>query len=894
MAPVSSSTAERPTDPVRVSDREAEVLAAVGRHLTNAEIAEQLYISVRTVESHVSSLLRKLGVSDRRALAALAVEQADRAGEVAAPRPAVPATTTDFVGRAHELALIQAAIDEHRLVTLVGPGGAGKTRLAIEVARERAGVFVDLSALAADADADAVARAVANRLLIIEPAFHPIEAVAAHVARTDRLVVLDNGEHLLEGAAVVAAALADAGRVLATSRERLAIPTEHVVAVGPVDLADAMALFAQRARAVDPTVELDDERVATLCRRLDCLPLAIVLAAARLGAIGINDLTERLDDALDLLGGGDRTNVRHRSIRAALEWSHALLDPATQAVHRRLSVLPGPFRLTVAEQVAGAPGEPPVAIAVAQLVEASMLERRGDRYRQLDLVRADAADRLRAADDRDATGERLIVWASHALDDAVVDGDEDDVLAAATWAQATGDARLGSLAARMAPVWAGRGFGAEAQRLYELAARSSDDPQPALTGAELAWSRWQGDAAIRLFLLAADLAEARSDHATVALGLCGAVEVAGRFSGAVSEEPEPEVLLARVAEAEAAAARAEDPDGVIAARLAVASAFAELPCLTRGDTDQAAKAVRAVALAERCGDPLVLSSALDALTVVQHGAGEIEQSIHSIERRFSVLIGQGHAPREIIERVDNLLMAADGTLRLGEFDTSLAYAEKLRDIEVERGFLHSGWARMATATFFLSRWDECLGHAERLLASWERENRPRAGWIGTPFACAGAVHGYRGDTRASGRWFQVALDATAVVPNGRDVHAALLADIHLHHGRHADAVDVIEQPVEPETQWWPSMAAAVRGEVLGGDAIREARPLVETDGFSAAILARAERRWDDAIAGFERCSAPYHVARTVLAAGDAASAEQRAEAEARYRSLGLEVPAAAS
>src|SRR5699024_1918223 len=131
--------------------------------------------------------------------------------------------------------------------------------------------------------------------------------------------------------------------VLATSRERLAVAAETVVPVGPVELADAVDLFTQRARSADPAVELDQAEVQELCRRLDRIPLAIELAAARLGAIDLADLTDRFDDALDLLGGGDRTNSRHRSIRATIDWSHELLDPHTQALHRRLSVLPGPF-----------------------------------------------------------------------------------------------------------------------------------------------------------------------------------------------------------------------------------------------------------------------------------------------------------------------------------------------------------------------------------------------------------------------------------------------------------------------------------------------------------------------------------------------------------------------
>jgi predicted ATPase/DNA-binding CsgD family transcriptional regulator len=883
---VSTSTTET------ISRREAEVLAAVGEHLTNAEIAERLFISVRTVESHVSSLLRKLGVADRRALAAVAASiDADDAeagdGEVAeAERSLLPHVPTSFVGRAQELAQIRDAVDTHPLVTLVGAGGAGKTRLALEVATDRPSVFADLSTLPADVDADAVARAVAKRLPMAEPVRSTTETVARHLASAPRLLVLDNCEHVLQGAADFAAVVSDVAgtHVLATSRERLAVTGEVVVPVGPIDPADAAELLVQRARSADPDIELDPARVELLCDRLDRLPLAIELAAARLRSISLDDLTDRLDGALDLLGGGDRTNQRHRSIRAAIAWSHALLDPETQALHRRLSVLPGPFRLAVAERVGAAPGESPVVLRIAQLVDASLLERRGDRYRQLVLVRADAAERLDDAGDRDATWERLVAWAVDATREPFVDGDEDDLLAAVRAAEAIDHPQLGALASTMAPVWAGRGLGADAQHLYEIAAATTGDPAPAVAAAELAWSRWQGDASIALFLLAAGLGRARDDDATVAVALAGALEVAGRFAGSVRVGPDLAARHDLIDQARAAAAAAPDPDGRVAARVAIGAAFVDMTALA-GGSDPLVRT--ALDLAEASGDPILISSALDAMTVAQMNAAEVTASVASIERRFSVLDGLGMAgPREVIERVDNLLMAADGALRTGDFATSMAHATVLRDIELERGFLHSGLTRVSTAAFFLCDWATCLELAERVRVSWEREGRVRAGWIGTPFACVAAVHGYRGDVDESERWLQLAIDASEDSPARRDLPVAMAADIHLHHGRRDEAAALLVEPPEQVNCWWPGFTAAVRAEHRGADAAAQARAAATGDRYSTAILDRAAGDLDAAIAGFDRCGSPYQVARTALLA-DAADAA----ALATYSSLGLQPPA---
>jgi DNA-binding CsgD family transcriptional regulator len=234
-----------------VSAREAEVLAALGERLTNAEIGARLFISIRTVESHVSSLLRKLQVADRRALAAVAATRP----EAATAR--LPSPLTPFIGRVAERAALIDALDEHRLVTAVGPGGVGKTRLALSVAAEVAARFangvwyVDLVPVT---DAPMIAPAIADALGLGESQGRSAaDHVLSWLAGRATLLVLDNCEHLLDGVVVLLERLL-AGcpglRVLATSRARLLVPYESVFLVPGLAVdTDAVELFVGRAAA---------------------------------------------------------------------------------------------------------------------------------------------------------------------------------------------------------------------------------------------------------------------------------------------------------------------------------------------------------------------------------------------------------------------------------------------------------------------------------------------------------------------------------------------------------------------------------------------------------------------------------------------------------------------
>jgi predicted ATPase/DNA-binding CsgD family transcriptional regulator len=349
-----------------VSRREAQVLAAISGHLTNVEIAVRLHISVRTVESHVSSLLRKFGAADRRALARLAgtvvpatVTPSPRPEALPPPRVVgLPPRRTSFVGRAHERDGLLAGLVGSPLVTLVGPGGVGKTRLAVEVAaaagsRFVAGAFVDLVPVRDGF----VAQAVAAALGVGEAPDRPFEdAIAERLGAGPALLVLDNCEHVPDATATFVTRLlaaSPATTVLATSRERLGVPGERAVPVGPLPLSsDAEALFADRARAADPTWAADPAAVARICARLDGMPLAIELAAPRGAALGTDGLLAALDDAMRALTGGRGRDERHRSLRDVIGWSHDLLDEEERVLFRRLAVFAGAFDVDAAVAVA--------------------------------------------------------------------------------------------------------------------------------------------------------------------------------------------------------------------------------------------------------------------------------------------------------------------------------------------------------------------------------------------------------------------------------------------------------------------------------------------------------------------------------------------------------------
>jgi len=346
-----------------------------------------------------------------------------------------PAALTSFIGRAEPLREVAGLLSDHRLVTVTGPGGAGKTRLAAQVARQVASRFADgawLAELAPVADPVQVAAVVAAALGVREQLGLPAaEALARALARQQVLLVLDNCEHVIGAAAALCAGLlaaCDDVRVLATSREPLRVAGEaryRLASLALPDLddlavaarAEAVALFADRARDADAHFTLDDQTapaVARLVTRLDGMPLAIELAAAHVEALGVTGLLGRLDERLALLAGGDRlAPSRQRSLAATVAWSYQLLDEAERRVFRAVSMFPAGFSLDGAEAVAGKVAGP----AVLRLVDCSLLIPPRDgpdgrsRYSMLETLRGYGAARLAETGEHDRAAAALAGYA---------------------------------------------------------------------------------------------------------------------------------------------------------------------------------------------------------------------------------------------------------------------------------------------------------------------------------------------------------------------------------------------------------------------------------------------------------------------------------------------------
>ncbi len=428
---------------LRIGSRAFEILEiliqANGALVSKDEIMRRVWphtiVEENNLQVHIASL-RKALACDRNLIVTVpgrgyrlvgGQAQAQARGEGGAPvRPApsrlAPAPTA-LVGREQMVAEVLAALDVSRVVTLVGAGGTGKTRIAIEAAIRAEARFADGAAfvsLATVACPQFVPDALADALDIALPARSAtLEAVLASVARRRMLLVLDNCEHLLDAAARIAAVLteSDTGlRVLATSREALRIHGERQCPVAPLDVPDeragaaemlgtsAVQLFAARARAADPRFPLDERSVslmASVCRRLDGLPLAIELAAARAAVLGIDVLAAHLDDHFRLLTSGFRTALpRHRTLQAMYDWSYRLLGDAERVLLRWLGVFRDGFSIEAVRDVVGTRGggDADLLDTIAGLASKSLVSvenaHGAPRYRLLTTTRAYALQQL--------------------------------------------------------------------------------------------------------------------------------------------------------------------------------------------------------------------------------------------------------------------------------------------------------------------------------------------------------------------------------------------------------------------------------------------------------------------------------------------------------------------
>jgi predicted ATPase len=458
------------------------------------------------------TLVEELGTDPTPELRALH-ERILRQQDETPRRRALPLRLTSFVGRDTELAELADLVAENRLVTLTGPAGSGKTRLAVELLANHSATswFVELAGLA---DAGRVPNAVGAVLRLGEQAGRDMrDIVAEHLEDRPALLVLDNCEHLLDGVAdLVSRLLGSAGglRVLATSRQPLGVPGEHVLDVPPLTLpasdkpadieaSDAVRLLAQRARAADGSFALTADNaaaVARIVRRLDGMPLALELAAPRLRVFEPERLADLLDDRFRVLVSTLRTApARHQTLRAAVAWSYDLLGADEQALFRALSVFEGGFTLEAAGWMGDA-----VALLPA-LVERSLVVVGHRRYRLLETLREYGRAQLDPDEARDVHRRHLRYHVDLAERSAAglytpscqdwlrrLDDERDNLRAALRWSLTHGERADGlRLAAYLAEYWDAQALYSEgATWMREALAAAPDDAAPAVRALALA------------------------------------------------------------------------------------------------------------------------------------------------------------------------------------------------------------------------------------------------------------------------------------------------------------------------------------------------------------------------------------------------------------------------
>ena len=568
------------------------------------------------------------------------------------PRAHLPVPTTPFFGRESELAELIALLtrEDVRVVTLTGPGGSGKTRLALEAASRGAERFADgafFVSLAPLRDVTAVRSTIAEAVGLAADA-----DLTTWLASRRVLLVLDNLEHLRGVEVVVGELLVGETVVLATSRGPLRLSAERELPVEPLAREAAVELFVSRAAATGRRIAAD-KTVGEICRRLDDLPLAIELAAARVRLLSPPALLQRLDESLSLLAGGARDMPeRQRTLRATIEWSHDLLAPDEQAAFRRLAVFRGSFTLEAAEAVAGADLD-----QIATLVEQSLLKPLGDdRFFFLETLREYARERLDGAGERDDYALRHARWYLERLEENFAErygprrgelmawfvSEEDNLRAMLTVLTAASPAQAARAARLLHRFWKSRGaYAEERQRLSELVEHEgvSDRSQGELYGLlwEIEFRSGDLGAAEAAALQSLRLAEPGDDvRAYALLGLA-------MIAGARGERVEA-VRLGREALEEI-----DDVDDPAGFRVDIATVFAEA-----GSRQEARTMYTEVSdEARRRGDPLLASvadvgaSLLDLLEQRYDAAEAGFRSAHEAVRSLAYPTFEAHTLRSL-------------------------------------------------------------------------------------------------------------------------------------------------------------------------------------------------------------------------------------------------------
>ncbi len=411
---------------------------------SNQEIADQLFLALNSVKAVVAHIYRKLGVDNRRSAVSRAKELGllEKGAPINAPKHNLPVQMTSFIGRQDQVSQAKGLLRQHALVTLTGSGGVGKTRLALQVAEKMVDQYADgvwLVELTAVTNPDMVTQAVASVLGLNSIGSKPIhEILLDYLQHKQAILVLDNCEHLIDTCAILVNELLQNCRhlkILATSREALCVVGERPFRVPSLTLPDpshlpefvvmeqfeAVSLFIERANAVMPgfkATEKNTPAITRICQRLDGIPLAIELAAARLNMLTTDQLASRLDNAFHLLISGSRTALpRHQTLRATIDWSYDMLSDPERILLRRLSVFAGGCSMEAAESVCTGNGiivdeilDLLSSLANKSILQAERKQGEETRYRLLETVRQYAREKLFDARESASTRDRHLEY----------------------------------------------------------------------------------------------------------------------------------------------------------------------------------------------------------------------------------------------------------------------------------------------------------------------------------------------------------------------------------------------------------------------------------------------------------------------------------------------------
>jgi predicted ATPase/class 3 adenylate cyclase len=650
--------------------------AGHGGQVLVSPVTAQLVRTERPAGIHLESLgeYRLRDVTESQELFQLEAEGLDHAfPPLRTPLAAVtnlPNSLTTFVGRQAQITELRRLVETHRLVTVNGSGGAGKTRLAYEAAGDAGPAFDDgvwVAELATVNDAAGVHRIVAAAVgAALDPAADGATAwsaqLGAHLRAKSLLLVLDNCEHVVEEAAALVDAVltsCPAVHVLATSREALRVPGEQVWPI-PTMGDEAVRLFADRAVLARPSFEVTPSNHATvrrICSRLDGLPLAVELAAARVASLGVDEIEQRLDDRFRLLASGSRTALpRQQTLRALVDWSHELLDPTEQVLLRRLAVFAAGFTGQRAAAVAG-PGVDADA-GVAALVAKSLLvmeEVSGQaRYRFLETIRDYAAERLEESGEAGELAARHLAAMADLVAEAAphilgpdqrlwldrLDAEWPDLRRAMSHALDADPATALDMAGALGPFFSIRAHVDEGRAVLEAAlpltpaTDRSDDP----TGW---WAR------VRALAAAGTLARAASDYASA------------------RRHHTEQLAIARL-----------DPDEELAAK--ALSSLGNV-VLLEGDLSEARRLCEeSLEIRRRLGAARPLAMALNNLGVLADCEGDFEAAEAAYVEHLEIMRAIGD-DRVVGQTLTNLALVWLATGRVDEADTALGESVLLLD-----------------------------------------------------------------------------------------------------------------------------------------------------------------------------------------------------------------------